>query len=122
MNTEYHGWTHKELANESDSDSSGPATDEVFPPKKLRNIFNSTEKSIWTLQDENNALKIRLAKLEKTVSVLEAIRKQSEKDRLEEMMNSTYKQKDDNRTIILLETIIKNQHLSENGLKLIPIP
>ena len=88
-----------------DSGSDSRSADEAVPdewsqewsqewspaPRRAASIFTKYESDIDELQDENKELKGRLAKLEKTVSVLELIRKQSEKDRLEEMLKHGFK-------------------------------
>ena len=128
MSTEYdYGWTREELAKEArraageDSDSSGPATDETTNPQQLKDIYDATAKALLRFQSENNDLKNRIVKLEKTVSVLEAIRKQNEKNRLEEMVRGSEKL-DNKRIIEYLKILVQNQHLSENGCALISFP
>jgi len=122
-----------------DSDSSGPDVDECVPHK------NPWQKNPWIgcpeyirqeacarndckieeLECENIALNNRLEKLEKTVSVLELIRKQSEKDRLEEILKSTKKENGDTpdtlgRIFEVLNTIVGNQHRAGRGDPLLP--
>jgi hypothetical protein len=79
----------REAGENTDSDSDS-ADEAVSGRWELICACNTTD--IRELQEENKELKIRLSKLEKTVCVLELIRKQSEKDRLEEMMKYGFKE------------------------------
>ena len=122
-----------------DSDSSGPDADECVPQKTpwqkkpwigcpgyiTQEACARNDYKIEELECENIALKNRLDKLEKTVSVLELIRKQSEKDRLEKILKSTKKEEGDTPMTLehileVLNTIVMNQHRSQRGDPLLP--